>query len=55
MKRQRKITWKEVVDELGGLPPVKIHCSILAVDALQAAITNYEEKMGIQKEKVPTE
>jgi len=54
LKRQKKISWKEVVEEVGGLPPVKIHCSVLAVDALQAAIVNYEEKMGIQKEKEPT-
>ncbi|MCX8094598.1 MAG: iron-sulfur cluster assembly scaffold protein [Caldisericia bacterium] len=55
LEEAKKITWKEVVEELGGLPPVKLHCSILAVDALQAAITNYEEKMGIQKEKLPTD
>lgn len=51
----KNITWKEVVEEVGGLPPVKIHCSVLAVDALHAAIINYEEKMGIQKEKRPTD
>lgn len=51
----KKITWKEVVEEIGGLPKVKIHCSVLAVDALQAAIINYEEKMGIQKVKEPTD
>lgn len=51
----KKITWKEVVEKVGGLPPVKIHCSVLAVDALQAAIINYEEKMGIQKVKEPTD
>lgn len=31
----------DVVDALGGLPPVKIHCSLLAQDAIQAAIANY--------------
>lgn len=51
----KNITWKEVVEELGGLPNVKIHCSVLAIDALQAAIINYEEKTGIQKEKKPTD
>lgn len=55
LEEAKKISWKEVVEEVGGLPPVKIHCSVLAVDALQAAIVNYEEKMGIQKEKESTD
>lgn len=38
-----KITNKAVVEKLGGLPPVKIHCSVLAEEALQAAITNYKK------------
>ena len=36
-----KITRKDVADELDGLPPIKMHCSNLAADALQAAIDNY--------------
>lgn len=39
-----KITKDNIVDELEGLPPVKIHCSLLAIDALQAAIKDYKEK-----------
>ena len=35
---------QEVVDALGGLPPVKIHCSVLAEEALKAAIEDYEAK-----------
>lgn len=35
-----------IAEEL-ALPPVKIHCSILAEDAIKAAITNYKEKHGI--------
>lgn len=35
---------KEIVDELGGLPPIKIHCSVLAGDALLEAIHNYLTK-----------
>ena len=33
----------QIADEL-GLPPVKIHCSVLAEDAIKAAVTNYKEK-----------
>lgn len=32
---------QEVVDSLGGLPPVKIHCSVLAEEALKAALDDY--------------
>ena len=39
-----KITRKDVADELEGLPPVKMHCSNLAADALQAAIEDYRKK-----------
>jgi len=35
---------QEVVDALGGLPPIKIHCSVLAVDALLEAIYDYLSK-----------
>ena len=35
---------QEVVDALGGLPPVKIHCSVLAEEALKAALKDYLKK-----------
>jgi nitrogen fixation NifU-like protein len=41
-----KITRANVADELGGLPPVKMHCSNLAADALHAAIEDYYKKHG---------
>jgi nitrogen fixation NifU-like protein len=44
-----KITRKDVADALEGLPPVKMHCSNLAADALQAAIRNYYEKKKEEK------
>jgi len=48
----KNLTWKDAVDELGGLPPVKVHCSVLAVDGLKAAVRDYEEKvLGIKHEK----
>ena len=37
---------QEVVDALGGLPPVKIHCSVLAEEALKAALEDYLKKIG---------
>jgi len=43
-----KITRQDVADELDGLPPIKMHCSNLAADALKAAIKNQKEK---QKKK----
>ncbi len=38
------ITRQDVADELGGLPPVKMHCSNLAADALHEAIKDYRGK-----------
>lgn len=38
-----QITRNDVAEELDGLPPVKMHCSNLAADALKAAIENYYE------------
>jgi len=38
----KKITWHDAMDALDGLPPVKVHCSVLAADTLQSAISNYE-------------
>jgi nitrogen fixation NifU-like protein len=39
-----QITNQDVADELGGLPPLKLHCSNLAADALHNAIENYKKK-----------
>lgn len=39
-----RITNKDVADALDGLPPVKMHCSNLAADALQAAVKDYRER-----------
>ncbi|MGA1742132.1 MAG: Fe-S cluster assembly scaffold IscU [Pseudohongiellaceae bacterium] len=41
----QKIKNSEIAEEL-GLPPVKIHCSVLAEDAIKAAIANVKEKRG---------
>ncbi len=50
----KKITWKEASDALGGLPKIKTHCSVLAIEGLRSAIQNYEERHGLIKEKTPT-
>ena len=54
LEEAKQITWKEASDALGGLPPIKTHCSVLAVDGLRAAIQNYEERHGLVKEQLPT-
>lgn len=41
-----ELTNKAVAEALDGLPPVKMHCSNLAADALRAAIIDYKEKKG---------
>ncbi len=50
----KKITWQEASDALGGLPKIKTHCSVLAIEGLRAAIQNYEERHGLVKEKTAT-
>ena len=47
-----KITREEIVDSLEGLPPIKIHCSVLAASALSEAIYDYLSKNG---RKIPKE
>ena len=41
-----KLTNKEVITELEGLPPQKIHCSVLAEDAIRAAIDDYQKRIN---------
>ena len=54
LEEAKAISWKQASEALGGLPPIKTHCSVLAVDGLRAAIQNYEERHGLVKERVPT-
>jgi nitrogen fixation NifU-like protein len=54
LEEAKGITWKQASEALGGLPPIKTHCSVLAVDGLRAAIENYEERKGLVKEREPT-
>jgi nitrogen fixation protein NifU and related proteins len=54
IEEAKKLQWKDAADALGGLPNLKVHCSVLAINGLHMAINNYEEKHGLIKEKVPT-
>ena len=45
------LTNKEVVDALGGLPAHKLHCSVLAEEAVKSAVKDYYDKNGIAYDK----
>lgn len=45
-----KITNVAVMEALDGLPPIKVHCSLLAEEAIHAALWDYAEKKGIKIE-----
>ena len=51
VEEAKKFKWKEIVDDLGGLPQQKIHCSIMAVEGLQKAIKNYESNINEEPKK----
>lgn len=46
LEEAEKLTNKQVVETLEGLPPQKIHCSVLAEEAIKEAINNYREKQN---------
>ena len=52
LKEAMKISKNKIVNLLGGLPPMKLHCSVLAVDALSEAIYDYLSK---NKKEIPKE
>ena len=47
-----QLTNKAVMDALDGLPPVKVHCSVLAEQAIKSAISDYYNKRGIDPEPI---
>lgn len=47
-----KFTNKAVVDALDGLPPAKVHCSLLAEQAVKAAIADYYRRLGIDPDPI---
>ncbi len=44
VKEALKLDYEKIVKALGDLPPIKIHCSILAREGLKAAVENYEKR-----------
>ena len=54
IEEAEKVTWKQAAEELEGLPPVKMHCAVLAVDALKSAIEQWKEKKGLADKQPPT-
>ena len=46
LEEARAISNKAVAEALDGLPPVKIHCSVMAEEALSAALKDYEKRLG---------
>jgi nitrogen fixation NifU-like protein len=49
LEEAKKISRQDVADSLDGLPPMKMHCSNLASDALRVAIKDYEAKQAKKK------
>jgi nitrogen fixation NifU-like protein len=49
LDQAKEITWRDAMEALDGLPPVKVHCSVLAADTLQTAISNYEIAHGLKE------
>ena len=47
-----KLTNKAVTEALDGLPPAKLHCSVLAEEAIKSAIADYYRKQGIDPEPI---
>jgi len=49
LKESLKIDYRKIIKELGDLPPLKIHCSVLAREGLKAAVKNYYERRKKEK------
>ena len=47
IKDALKLTNKAVMEALDGLPPVKVHCSVLAEQAIKAAVSDYYKRKGV--------
>jgi nitrogen fixation NifU-like protein len=54
IEEAKKLSWKQASDALGGLPPIKAHCSVLAIEGLRAAVRDYQERNGLTEDREPT-
>ncbi len=43
IEEAKKLTKQDIIDKLGGMPPLKVHCSVLGIEALKKAIENWEK------------
>ncbi len=46
LEQAKKITKNDIVKNLGGMPQIKVHCSVLGIEALKKAIKDFEKKNG---------
>ncbi len=46
LEEVESLTRERIAEGIGGLPPDKIHCSVLAADALRAAVRDYRSRLG---------
>ena len=44
VEQAEKLTWEDIIKQLGGLPPLKFHCSSLAIETLHSAIKKWKKK-----------
>lgn len=54
LARAKKFDWQNIVKDLGGLPPQKVHCSMMAVEGLQKVLAVYERQACEDKAKIVT-
>ena len=49
LEQAGKLTKDDIIKKLGSMPPIKVHCSVLGIQALKKAIENYKKKLKKQK------
>lgn len=51
IEEAKNYPWQDIVNDLGGLPTQKVHCSVMAVEGLNKAILDYEKSLTEESEK----